>query len=177
MRKLFPKSVPGGAEENVEEPKDPNPEEATASGGETRAEPSDNFSITREEQDLATLYENLQERQGQEQTLIQKKPPKNLLENIRARNARGLEQEHVYLGPGTMIHVRWPDAFKKENQSPWDTRWGYVRLTEEAQVSKPPEKSAWNWTHPTNPNISGHIKLEPLKAWEIIRGVGTKEQE
>ena len=50
-KELNSKNVPGGAEENVEEPKDPNPEEATASGGETRAEPSDNFSITREEQD------------------------------------------------------------------------------------------------------------------------------
>ena len=112
-KELNSKSVPGGAEENVEEPKDPNPEEATAPGGETRTEPSDNFSITREEQDLAIFYENLQESQGQEQTLVQKKPPKNLLETIRARNARGLEQEHVYLGPGTMIHVRWPDAFKR----------------------------------------------------------------
>ena len=176
-KELDGKNVLSGAEEEKEQPKDSKPEEPTVSGGESRAEPPVDFSITREEQDLEVLYTNLQGSQGQEQPLEKKKPSINLLETIRARNARGLEQEHAWLGPGTMIHVKWPDALKKENQSPWDTPWGYVRLTEEAQVSKPPEKSAWNWAHPTKADITGHIKLEPTRAWEIIRGVATKEQE
>ena len=124
--------------------------------------------------------EELEEHPQESPNLAEKvlmKPPINLLEIIRRRNTKGLEQDLTLLGPGTMIHVRWPDVFKKENKSPWDTDWGYICLTEEAQVSKPPEKTAWNWSHPTKPDITGHIKLEPNRAWEIIRGVATKEQE
>ena len=149
------KRVLSDAEGDEEVPRDPNLEEPTVPGAEARAGPPDKG--TREEQD-----ENLQESQWQEppslaeKPLEKKKPSINLLEAIRMRNARGLEQDHTLLGPGTMIHVKWSDAFKKENQSPWDTPWGYIRLTEEAQVSKPPEKAAWNWTHPTKPDIAGH---------------------
>ena len=169
FKELDGKNVLGGAEGEKGQPKDSKPEEPTVSGGEPRAEPLVDFSITREEQDLEVLYSNLQGGQGQEQPLEKKKPSINLLETIRARNARGLEQELAWLGPGTMIHVKWPDALKKENQSPWDTPWGYIRLTEEAQVSKPPEKSAWNWAHPTKADITGHIKLEPTMCYNWRR--------
>eukprot|EP00090_Calanus_glacialis_P005663 TRINITY_DN1437_c1_g1_i4.p1 TRINITY_DN1437_c1_g1~~TRINITY_DN1437_c1_g1_i4.p1 ORF type:complete len:1159 (+),score=364.41 TRINITY_DN1437_c1_g1_i4:829-4305(+) len=166
-----------GEEEEEEQPKDPKAEEPEASGGETRAEPPESFSMTQEEKDLEVVYQNVQKAQGPEQPLEKKKLSMNVLEAIRARNTKGLEQQHTWLGPGTIIHVRWPNALKKENQSPWDTDWGYIQLTEEATVSKPPEKSAWNWIHPTKPDITGHIKLEPSRAWEIIKGVATKEQE
>ena len=177
VKELDDQNVLGSAEGGKEQLKDSKPEEPTVSGEEPGTEPLGDLSITREEQNLEALYVNLQEGQGQEQLLEKKKPPLNLLEAVNQRNARGLEQDLAYLGPGTMIHVKWPEALRKEQQSPWDTPWSYIRLTEEAQVSKPPEKSAWNWAHPTKADITGHIKLEPRRAWEIIRGVATKEQE
>ena len=111
-----------------------------------------------------------------ETLLERKKPARSLLESLRSRNAKGLEQDPTLLGPGTILYIKWSDSLKKETKSPWNTAWGYISLTEECFVSKP-EKPTWNWVHPTDQNLTGHIKLEPNKAWEVVKGVITKEQE
>ena len=111
-----------------------------------------------------------------EKLLEKKKPPRNLLDSLRNRNAKGLEQDPALLGPGAILYIKWSDTFRKETKSPWNTAWGYISLTEECSVSKP-EKPTWNWVHPTDQNLTGHIKLEPSRAWEVVTGIITKEQE
>ena len=140
----------GNAEGAGDQLKDPRPEKppATVSGTGPGAE---HLPTIMEEQSLEVVYENLKEGQGEEQLLEKKKPPWNLLEAVRERNARGLEQDLAHLGPGTMVHVRWPEALRKEQQSPWDTPWSYIRLTEEAQAQVLRNQDG---TGPTPPSLT-----------------------
>ena len=49
----------------------------------------------------------------EERLVESKKPARNLLESIRNRNAKGLEQNMNLLGPGTTLYIKWPDNLKK----------------------------------------------------------------
>ena len=148
-------------------------------------EPPDSFNLTKEEQEITVMYENLQNKQDQQlsldqqQPLEKKKPPRTILEKILEKNAKGLEQSPDLLGPGTIVYVKWSSQFRKSNKAQWDhwdTPWGLIKLTEETQKSNE-EKAAWNWVHPTRVEIHGHIKLVKNQAWEITKKLVTKEQE
>ena len=65
---------------------------------------------------------------------------------------------------------------RKEVKAPNNTTWAYIRLTEMCNVSKP-DIPVYNWVHHTDEDLVGHIKLEGKRAWEIITGVATKEQQ
>ena len=75
-------------------------------------EPPDSFNLTKEEQDITVMYENLQNKQDQQLPLEKKKPPRNILEKLIEKNAEGLEQSPDLLGPGTMVYVKWPPQFR-----------------------------------------------------------------
>ena len=40
-----------------------------------------------------------------------------------------------------------------------------------------PEIPVYNWIHHTDESLVGHIKLESMQAWEIIKDVATKEEQ
>ena len=104
------------------------------------------------------------------------KPSRNILERIRERNSRGLEQDPSLIGPGTILFIRWTESVRKEIKAPYNTPWAYVRLTELCDVTKP-EAPTYNWTHHKDENLTGHIKLQSMQAWEIIKDVATKEEQ
>ena len=126
-----------------------------ATGGK---EPPDPFNLTNEEREITVMYENIVDKQKQQQPLEQKKPPRNILEKLLEKNAKGLEQSPSLLGPGTMFYVKWVPQLKKSNKAPWDTAWGLIKLT--AETHQPHDsKAAWHWVHPTRAEVRGHIKL------------------
>ena len=167
-----------GSDKEEDQGKDPDLEAESETGDqeEAGAEPPD--KETGEALEEIPKESQVEESQSMGEKLLEKKKPaRNLLDSLRNRNAKGLEQDPTLLGPGTTLYIKWSDSFRKETKSPWNTAWGYISLTEECSISKPPDKPAWNWIHPTDQNLTGHIKLDPNRAWEIVRGVVTKEQE
>ena len=168
-----------GSDKEEDQGKDPDLEAESKTGNQegagAGAEPPD--KETGEAQEETPKEGQVEESQSMGEKLLEKKKPaRNLLDSLRSRNAKGLEQDPSLLGPGATLYIKWSDSLRKENKSPWNTAWGYISLTEECFVSEP-QKPVWNWIHPTDQNLTGHIKLEPNRAWEVVRGVVTKEQE
>ena len=78
----------------------PPEQEGAAGGGESET------GLKEEKDELLTMRE---------------KPPRDMLERVRDKNDRGLEQDFDLLGPGTRLYLKWPDRFKGRVPAPYNT--------------------------------------------------------
>ena len=154
-----PDSTPGS--QGTEVPDDKPPEQDGAAGG------ADNETGLKEEKDeLLVLQEGL---------TIREKPPREMLDLVRDKNARGLQQDFNLLGPGTRLYLKWPDRFKKRVPVPYNTPWVELLLVKECAVSQGSRK-IWNWSHPIRSELTGNLELGHDEAWEIMAPIATREE-
>ena len=111
------KSVYSDADSDGEEdqPKDSDLEAEPETGNKAEAgsgagpEPPD--KVTGEAQEEIPKKSQVEESQSMGEKLLEKKKPaRNLLDSLRSRNAKGLEQDPSLLGPGATLYIKWSEG-------------------------------------------------------------------